>query len=337
MIPFPRFPFFLFVFITTFFGESIQASGPGKEGAFGGRRVLIIGIDGCRRDVLRQVIDEGTVPQIAKLASTGLAYWNMEAGGPPIGPKNQPTISGPGWSTLLTGVFTDKHLVKGNGEKFASGNFSAYPHFFQRLRAAYPEAWLGSVVGKTWPEVNDILLARSGEGIVNLATTVPSETIMEDGVKRVLDDANVTREAVRCLSEENPDVLFLHYLDVDHSGHQFGFSAEVPQYLATIRRLDQHLGEVFAAVEARPRHEEESWLIAVVTDHGGTGKSHGGQSAEERHIFALFDGPGIAGKSVEEGRSFQSLLAPAVFAFLGAPVDSAWAWEDVAPREVPTP
>ncbi len=311
----------------TGFSLTSLASGPGKESDFQGRRVLFMGIDGCRRDVMEQVIADGSAPNLAKLASGGLALMNMEAGGQPLGKLNQPTISGPGWSTLLTGVFASKHGVLGNGPKFEAGNFKDHPHFFRYLRQARPGAWLGSVVGDTWPEVNTILIQKSGTEIANNLAIVPSETVAEAGVKRRLNDANVGAEAVRCLSEENPDVLFLHFLDVDHAGHQFGFSKDVPQYTTTLRKLDEVIGAVLAAVQKRSEYSEESWLIIVSTDHGGLNRSHGGQTPDERQIFAFFHGPGFAPKQEREGRTFQSVVTPTVLHYLGLPIDAAWGLE----------
>ncbi|GEP44396.1 alkaline phosphatase family protein [Brevifollis gellanilyticus] len=313
-------------------GEA-NAEGPGKTNDFQGRRVLIMGIDGCRRDVMAQVIQSGKAPTLARISSEGHAFWNMEAGGQPIGRLNQPTISGPGWSTLLTGVFASKHSVLGNGEKFSAGNFKDHPHLFRYIRDAKPQAWLGSIVGDTWPEVNTILIAGSGEHLANDVTVVPHEIVTDSGKQRKLNDAKVTQEAIRCLQMQNPDVLFLHFLDVDHAGHQFGFSADTPQYLSTLEKLDQYMGEVIAAIEKRPQAKEESWLIIVSTDHGGLKKGHGGQSPEERSIFGFFRGPGFKPAEEREGRVFQSLVTPTVLDYLQVPIKAEWGLES-APLKV---
>lgn len=303
------------------------AAGPGKQNDFQGRRVLIIGIDGCRRDVMAQVIQDGTAPHLARIASGSRAFWNMEAGGEPSGERNQPTISGPGWSTLFTGVFANKHGVLGNGEKFVAGRFDTAPHFFRYLREAHPKAWLGSIVGDTWPEVNKILIRKSGENLVDCFTIVPTEMAGEGETLRKLNDANVAREAVRCLREENPDVLFLHFLDVDHAGHKFGFSKEVPLYVSTLQKLDALIGTVMQAMETRPQFRDESWLIVVTTDHGGLKKSHGGQTPEERQIFAFFQAPGLPPREERTGQVYQTLVTPTVLNYLGLPIHPAWAFE----------
>lgn len=327
---------FLFAMLAALISQA-SAAGPGKHNDFQGRRVLMIGIDGCRRDVMETVIKDGTAPHFAKLVAEGHACWNMEAGGQLIGVLNQPTISGPGWSTLFTGVFANKHGILGNGSKFKTGHFKEFPHFFRRLREAKPDAWLGSIVGGTWPEVNTILIAGSGAGIANDTTIVPGEVVMEGNKKRELTDGNVVKEAVRCLTAENPDVLFLHFLDVDHAGHQFGFGPTSPVYVRTLRTLDGYIGTVMGTMEKRPQFKDESWLIIVMTDHGGIKKNHGGQSPEERQIFAFFSAPGCKPAEQREGKVFQSLITPTVLNFLQVPIKPEWGLESEALKVVREP
>ena len=90
------------------------AHGPGKENDFGGRRVLLIGIDGCRADALRAAMESGKAPALRKLASDGCADWSVFAGGDLGGATEQATSSGPGWSTIFTGVWLNKHGVRSN-------------------------------------------------------------------------------------------------------------------------------------------------------------------------------------------------------------------------------
>ena len=317
-----------------FLAPRTKASGPGNENDFHGHRVLIIGIDGCRRDVMEQLIKEGSVPNLAKLQAGSRAFWNMEAGGEPTGVRNQPTISGPGWSTILTGVFADKHGVLGNGPKFSAGHFDDYPHVFKHIRDEKPGAWLGSIVGDTWPEVNTILISGSGKGLTDELQSAPAEKVGEGAKARKLCDGNVAKEAVRCLTEENPDVLFLHFLDVDHAGHQFGFAPTCMMYVDALKTLDGYVGNVTAAIHARPQLKHESWLIIVITDHGGIRRGHGAQSPEERQIFAFFNGPGFDPAELSAGRTFQTLVTPTILDFLGIRIDPAWHLE--SPPEKPS-
>ena len=96
----------------------------------------------------------------------------------------------------------------------------------------------------------------------------------------------------------------------------------------TRRKLDASVvGMLIDALEKRPQIKDESWLIAVVTDHGGIKRNHGGQTPEERRIFAFFNGPGFRPKEVRTDKVFQSLVAPTVLNYLGVPIDPAWGFE----------
>src|SRR5262249_25415538 len=72
------------------------------------KRVLIIGIDGCRTDALKAA----KAPNLQRLVREGAMAENTSILGDR--PTGADTVSGPGWSNLLTGVWPDKHGVKDN-------------------------------------------------------------------------------------------------------------------------------------------------------------------------------------------------------------------------------
>ena len=69
------------------------------------KKILLIGIDGCRPDVLKIA----NTPNIDKLVNNGILFENALSS-----INDQPTRSGPGWTSLLTGVWYDQHTVKDN-------------------------------------------------------------------------------------------------------------------------------------------------------------------------------------------------------------------------------
>ena len=128
-----------------------SASGPGKENDFGGRRALLIGVDGCRDDALRAAMGSGKAPAFRKLAEEGCANWSVFAGGEVGGATEQLTKSGPGWSTIFTGVWRDRHGVSSN--KFEQQRIAQFPHFMRRIRDAKPSASCSAAATrlKPWP------------------------------------------------------------------------------------------------------------------------------------------------------------------------------------------
>ena len=310
---------------------AIFAHGPGKENDFGGKRVLLIGIDGCRADALRAAMGAGKAPALSKLASEGCADWSVFAGGELGGATEQATSSGPGWSTIFTGVWRNKHGVRSN--KFEQHRIAEFPHFMRRIKDAKPAAWCGSIVD--WPEIHGFIAdASRTDGAKFLDAKI---TLHADPARKARDwpelDAAIRDHATRLLRAENPDALFVYFGQVDEFGHAEAdpagkFSPTNTPYLDAIGRVDALAGDVLAALRARPRFAEEDWLILATTDHGGTGTSHGKQSSEERSIWLLANGGPFRGGAVLTQKCGHCIVPPTIFRHLGLAIDPAWGWEE---------
>lgn len=298
-------------------------SGPGKTNDFGGKRVLILGIDGCRPDALQKAMAEGLAPHLKAIFDSGTVTWTAVAGGIPDSPAQQQTISGAGWTSICTGVWIDKHHVRDNAtppineaETPGSWQANAAPHFATRLKAAYPQSRIASIV--SWKWIEDYLVAARPQDF--------ADHEKGEGKDYAARDEDVKNKAVALLGKSDPDVLFLHFDQADGAGHATGFSPDNPAYLMAIRRVDGLIGEIQTAVTARPGAADEKWLTVVTTDHGGKVRSHGGQSPEERTIFFAVQGPDVpAGRVLKESPG-HTAVPPTVFKYLGVPVDSGWGW-----------
>ncbi len=286
---------------------------PAWAGGFGNRHVLILGIDGCRSDALLAA----DAPNLMALAANGSAAFNAFAGGVIGTPTQQPTVSAPGWTTILTGVWTDKHHVTEN--TFSGYDFTNYPHLFRRLKEYNPSAYLSSIV--EWSAVDTYLVSP-----VNASTSFRQIAIDNT-------TTNLVSRAIDHLMTADPDVLFLHFHVVDTTGHSTGFSPGNPDYLAAIAQVDAGVGSLLEALPARPNYTNESWLILAVSDHGGTGTGHGGQSEAERTVFVIASGGDVPERVVMPGPG-QTCVVPTVLAFLGVPIQPEWGMES-APMGVP--
>ena len=219
-------------------------------------KVLIIGIDGCRPDALQAA----ATPHIDQLIAN--ATYSYDA------LTEAPTWSGVGWSGMLTGVWRDKHGVSDNS--FSGSNYGMYPHFFNRLGECNANLVRASIVH--WGPINSQIVDQVEYGRI------------------VATDLAVQQEAVAYLGSADPDVLFLHFDDVDGVGHRYGFDPAVAEYRAVISLTDTYVGDIMAAVQNRPSYSNENWLVILSTDHGGNLTGHGGSSIEERLIFNIFSG-----------------------------------------------
>lgn len=261
---------------------------PGLAGSKPGK-VLIIGIDGCRPDALKAA----KTPHLDRLVREGALSETAQTG--PI------TVSGPGWSSMLTGVWAEKHGVKDNS--FQGSNYDRYPHFFRRLKQARPEAKAASIAH--WGPIHTRIVRDA------------------DSSAEARTDDEVADSAARLLTETNPDVVFLHFDDVDHAGHSLGFDPALPAYLAAIEKADEQVGRVLDALRARPNYATEDWLILASTDHGGTEKRHGLDIPEHRTIFLIASGPSVVPGRIPDPTFIVDVAATALV-HLGVEIDPSW-------------
>jgi predicted AlkP superfamily pyrophosphatase or phosphodiesterase len=271
---------------------------------------LIIGLDGVRSDALLAA----KTPNLDGLIEAGLVTWDAFAGGAGIegDPTTQVTGSGPGWSSILIGVWRDKHKVADNS--FDGNDLPNYPHLFSRIRAVQPEAQLVSIAH--WAPINEHLL-RPFPGQASLLIDAESDSAVAIG-------------GVAQLQEAALDVLFLHFDDVDHAGHGFGYSVDIPEYTAAIELVDKQVGEVLAALKIREAKTGEEWLVIATTDHGGLGTGHGGQSEDERCIWVIAKGPGIESGVLSPGPG-HTIVAPTVLHHMGVQIPQSWGLADKQP------
>lgn len=226
----------------------------------GKRHVLLIGIDGLRGD---SFCEEGCVaaPTIRTLMQEGAHHRNVLAGGV------QKTVSGPGWASVFTGVWADKHGVPDNDEALTLQR----PHVFAQIKQAWPQANIG-VVGD-WYNITHGLLPQGADFVVANGDKDSQEAT--DTVKGWL------------ARPEAPTAIFyyLHKADV----HVCCYDPRNAHYQAMLAHEDAQIRQVLDALAARPTYQDEDWLIVVASDHGGAGKGHGGQTATERATFVLLD------------------------------------------------
>ncbi len=291
------------------------------------RHAIIFGIDGCRSDALKLAVETGKAPHIARLIASGTVTWTAYAGGELDKPTQQDTNSGPGWSSIFTAVWHDKHGVTDN--TFRGANFARYPNFLEKVRVARPGSDAVSLV--SWPPIHEHIFRPIVEtGRCTCHTYAHGN--------EMITEERLIRNTILEVTTGDPSVVFCYQGLIDATGHSHGFSPEVPEYMEAIRVSDERIGQVIAAVEKRPRFANEDWLFVVCTDHGGIGKGHGGQSPEERVIPLIVSGGEIPKGVVSPAVVGQIVVPATVMRHLGIPVDPSWGWvgkafPDITPAE----
>jgi predicted AlkP superfamily pyrophosphatase or phosphodiesterase len=266
------------------------------------KKVLLIGIDGVRTDI----ISSANTPNMNALAEEGIYTDNAWT--------RPPTVSGPGWSNMLTGVWPDKHRVDGND--FTGNDYLSYPDFLTRIERADPSL-------ETVAVVNWLPLGGEDSGGPVISDAIDT-MIALDGYETgyTLADERSVALAVEQLASADPDFLFVYLGNTDMVGHEFGSLSE--EYRLEVERADRLVGVLVDAVRGRPGYDREDWLIVISTDHGRRDDGgHGGDSEEERRIFFLASGPSVTG--LEPDATVRIVdVATTVLAHLGIPIDTEW-------------
>jgi predicted AlkP superfamily pyrophosphatase or phosphodiesterase len=272
------------------------------------KKVLYIGIDGTRFDA----IEQAETPHLDSLVKSGIYSDRCMILGERY--RKNDTISGPGWSSILCGVWADKHGVHDN--TFAGAKYAEFPHLFARLKEVRPEARAVSLV--TWEPIHKLIVSKADISI----NYERKEHAVADYDRY---DTQAAAEAAKQLAETNPDIVFLYLGQVDVAGHTHGFHPTVPEYIAAIERADKLVGQTLAAIKARKTYAQEDWLVIVTSDHGGKGTGHGGghQTPEILNSFLI-----VSGNAAQRGQFDQQVYlvdAPVTaLAHLGVKAKEEW-------------
>ncbi len=274
------------------------------------KKVLIIGIDGCRPDALGQA----ATPHLDSLIADGIYADDCQILGERYTGNN--TISGPGWSSILIGVWADKHGV--NGNEFTAPNYDKFPHFFERVKEVRPNAVTISIAD--WEPITSKIV-RAADVAKHSQDEQPQNKINPYPEHDVV----VARDAVEQLKTADPDAMFVYLGQVDETGHRYGFHPSVKRYMDAIERVDAHVGELLEALASRANKDREDWLILVTSDHGGQGTGHGDghQVPEIRNSFMI-----VSGNAARRGRFEQTTylvdVVPTALSHLGIEIDPKW-------------
>lgn len=236
------------------------------------KHLLLIGIDGLRID---RAFEAGLAPNLAELRETG-SYHQTEL--------PAPTISGPGWTTILTGTTHAEHGVTDNtmiGKRFADDS-DILSEISQRDYSARTYAIAG------WP----VLIDPAGPGPI-IATRKEDAAagrhmiVVLDGEMYTyrLTDEETCRRAGVALSYGGPDAAFVYFGETDEAGHYWGVFTE--QYDRAVTMTDNRIARLLVDVQKRVDAGEE-WIVAITTDHGHVDEGgHGGDTPEEKQTFLL--------------------------------------------------
>ncbi|MFE9564398.1 alkaline phosphatase family protein [Streptomyces sp. NPDC006487] len=282
------------VLLATGLGAHAATAAPADEAAPAANKVLVIGIDGAVLDRVKAA----NAPHLNGLMAQGLTARSTLYANPMAA-----TSSGPGWSTIATGVWPDKHGVKDNS--FTGKNYTAYPDFLTRIENANPA--LNTYAAADWEPIT----STDQNGPIFSAKVDKRLSLKGDRDGYRNEDPKIAAAAAAELQGQNPDAAFVYLGEIDAAGHSYGAASQ--QYLDTIARVDVLVGQLLTAVQNRPTYAQENWKVLVTTDHGHTNSGgHGGSTIQERGTFVLAKGAGIPAGSVRDDVKLVDVAATAL-------------------------
>ena len=237
------------------------------------RPVAVVCVDGGDPAYLRQCLDQGAIPNIARFMQQGFSV---------VADGTVPSFTCPNNMSIITGTPASKHGI--------SGNF-------------YLDTGTGRAVVMTGPELlrGDTILARFGEAGAKVASITAKDklrkqlgknldvargnvsfssefasrcTLRENGIENVLDLVGmpqpgmysmelsllVLEAGIRLLERDRPHLLYLSLTDwVQHK-----YAPHEPEAMRFYRELDARVG----------RLAELGAIVALTADHGMNDKSN---------------------------------------------------------------
>lgn len=197
----------------------------------------------------------------------------------------RPTSSSQNWASMVTGANIEMHGVTENDwepdkkiiDPAVKNKKGLFPTIFDDIKAQRPDAkvylfyeWTGQ------DRMYDVSVA--------------------DKAVTGLDYDQTILQAIDAFFQDKPEFLFVSINQPDHVGHEAGHESK--EYLDTITHFDSIVGGLIERLKAENMLDET--VVIVTADHGGLGKSHGGDSEAEREIpIILFGGDVTKGKVME--------------------------------------
>ncbi|SDE21581.1 alkaline phosphatase family protein [Niabella drilacis] len=251
----------------------------------GGRKVLLIGIDGGVGPAFKAI----KPPAITELLKHSKYSFD--------GISETATTDAATWKSMVTGVSYELHGIRDSSFIYTppSGtdehkNIKTYPSFLNYLLTS-SKGLLNTVTVSSWKSWLGTLLADSKKQI------------------QTADDKQVKDSAVAQLKNGDPDLMVLEFSGLNQAGKQGAFSASDPGYKDAVTKIDGYIGEIMAALKARPEYnKKEDWLVIVVSNHGGSGNKYGGPTEAERNMFALYYNEQLTGYEIQSSKRTGVLL-----------------------------
>lgn len=257
--------------------------------------VVLIGVDGLGAYAFKNV----KTPNIRNLMKQG--SWTMQAR------SVLPSSSAPNWASMVMGVGPELHGYTTWGSQkpdLPSRELDEYgmsPNIYATLRKNKPTSEIGVIY--EWDGIGYLFPKKA----VNYEQNCEGDSI-----------TSIT--AVNYIKSKKPNLLFVHFGEVDHVGHSIGHATL--EYYQSVEKLDIYIGEIINSLKVAGIADKT--VIIFTADHGGIAKGHGGITMQEMQIPWIISGPDIK-KNHEINSSIMTFdTASTITKILNLPQPASW-------------
>lgn len=244
-------------------------------------KVLFVIVDGIEGDVLKELEPE-ELPTITEMIKNSMySYYSLTDYG------NEEVTDALGWTTLMTGVTSNKHGVSTD---LSTANLEDYPTFISRIKSVKPE-------------VKTAVYGSSSEFVNHLASDADEKATFSS-------DEETKNATVEELKNISTDIVVAQFHDdaLDSDGSD-------ADYIEAIKRFDSYLGELKATIEARENYKKENWIVIVTSNKGTVESEIKADKFEDksRNTFTLFYAPKFSDRIIPKPASIPYSGTAAVY------------------------
>ena len=271
-------------------------------------KVLFVGIDGLASWCLETALDSipDRIPNFVRLRDEGL--WTLDKR------AVYQTSSAINWASILMGVPTEMH-----GYRKWNSDSSAFTPYAVSAHGMPPTVF--TLLQEQQPEARSVCI-YDWNGIAPLIDTLAvTEHQFVEYRPDSLSSIDYTKQfGVPVIEKGMPDLFFFYLVDVDETGHKYGWGS--PEYYAALVRADEAVGLLLDALAASP--DAKGTAVVLTSDHGGKpDRKHGTYDIRDFRT-PLFIRDGGCGRGEISSFVMQYDVAALLAHLLGLEIPAEW-------------
>jgi predicted AlkP superfamily pyrophosphatase or phosphodiesterase len=225
--------------------------------------VVVISVDGLRPDAIQR-FRAATMLRLMREGSYAIDAQTI-----------LPSSTLPSHTSMLTGVDPSVHGITWNSEEVEERGYVRVPTVFGIARAAGFRT--AAFFGKS--KLNHVHLPETLDYIQSYDSRLPWQR----------SGQRTARLVGSYLARERANLLFIHLVEADFAGHNFGWMGRA--YQQAVRDADGAIGALLVHTDAY--FGRGQYTVIVTADHGGHGRTHGTERPEDVMIPWIVWGKGV--------------------------------------------